>query len=138
LRHNCLRLSTNSRWNDWDFGAGDGGVLPVGGNFEANSADAIYHAALAGVGIARLSTYLIDEDLRSGRLVRLLPHYTQDDSNIVAIFAERRNLAPKIRAFLDYLVVQFRRKPDEERRIQAEQRRDATSLDHVHLANARP
>ena len=33
---------------------------------EANSADAIYHAALAGVGIARLSTYLIHDDLRTG------------------------------------------------------------------------
>jgi len=107
LGHNCLRLSTNAQWNDWDFGADAGGVLPVGGNFEANSADAIYHAALAGVGIARLSTYLIEDDLVSGRLLRLLPGYVQDDSAIVAIYAERRNLAPKIRAFLDYLVLQF-------------------------------
>jgi DNA-binding transcriptional LysR family regulator len=39
--------------------------------------------------------------------VRLLPGYVQEDSAIVAIYAERRNLAPKIRTFLDYLVLQF-------------------------------
>lgn len=103
--HNCLRLSTVASWNEWDFGA----TAPValGGNFEANSADAIYHAALAGLGIARLSTYLVGDDLRAGRLVRLLPEYSQEDSNIVAVYRERRNLSPKIRAFLDYLVESF-------------------------------
>ncbi len=108
--HNCLRLSTVASWNDWHLtGAGDGDddVLGLKGNFEANSADAIYHAALAGMGVARLSTYLIGDDLRAGRLIRLLPEYSQDDSSIVAIYRERRNLAPKIRAFLDYLIEHF-------------------------------
>lgn len=102
-RHNCLRLSTVASWNDWQF-ADEHESLPLGGNFEANSADAIYHAALAGVGIARLSTYLVGRDLRAGRLVRLLPDYAQENSSIVAVYRERRNLAPKIRSFLDYLV----------------------------------
>lgn len=122
-RHNCLRLTTVSTWNDWEFGADGEETLHVGGNFEANSADAIYHAALAGVGIARLSIYLIDEDLRSGRLVRLLPDYVQENSNIVAIFANRRNLAPKIRAFVDYLVGHFDGQPPWERRWDADIKR---------------
>lgn len=106
-KHNCLRLATVASWNDWHLTDGDAGPVPLKGNFEANSADAIYHAALAGLGVARLSTYLVGDDLRSGRLVRLLPDYTQEDSNIVAIYRERRNLAPKIRAFLDHLVEHF-------------------------------
>jgi DNA-binding transcriptional LysR family regulator len=106
-RHNCLRLSTVASWNDWHLPGADGQPLPLSGNFDANSADAIYHAALAGLGIARLSTYLVGDDLRSGRLVRLLPRYAQEDSSIVAIYRDRRNLAPKIRAFLDYLVDHF-------------------------------
>ena len=102
--HNCLQLSTVARWNDWDFGDAEGTEkIPLGGNFEANSADAIYHAALAGLGIARLSTYLVCDDLRQGRLVRVLPDYVDETSEIVAIYADRRNLSPKIRAFIDYL-----------------------------------
>ena len=104
--HNCLRLSTVAAWNDWRFPGADAPPM-LGGNFEANSADAIYHAALAGVGLARLSTYLVGDDLRSGRLVRILPDYAQEDSSLVALYQDRRNLAPKIRAFLDHLVDHF-------------------------------
>jgi len=73
-RHNCLRLSTVAAWNEWAFENAEGKwELHAKGNFEANSADAVYHATLAGLGLSRLSTYLIGEDLRAGRLVRVLP-----------------------------------------------------------------
>lgn len=106
--HNCLTLSTVSAWNDWRLDQ-EGGKPPgpLSGNFEADSADAIYHATLAGIGIARLSTYLIGDDLRSGRLVRLLPGYVDEQSDLIAIYAERRNLPPKVRVFIDYLLERF-------------------------------
>lgn len=111
--HNCLRLSTVSRWNEWDLGGEP--MPPLTGSFEANSADAIYHATLAGMGIARLSSYLVGEDLRAGRLVRVLPDYVQDGSSIVALYADRRHLAPKVRVFLDHLVEVFGSTPPWER-----------------------
>lgn len=125
-RHNCLQLSTVTRWNDWhledpsgsDSGGSDsGGSDPVllAGNFEANSADGVYHAARAGIGIARLSTYLVNDDLRAGRLVRLLPDYSDDDSDILAIYSGKRNLSPKVRAFIDFLVERFGTVPPWER-----------------------
>lgn len=115
-RHNCLRLSTVARWNDWHFGdPEEKGTVRLDGNFEANSADAIYHATLAGLGVARLSTYLVGGDICAGRLVRLLPDYVDESSDIVAIYADRRNLAPKIRAFVDYLVDWFGTTPPWER-----------------------
>lgn len=119
-RHNCLRLSTVARWNDWHFDdAASEGAVRLTGNFEANSADAIYHATLAGMGVARLSTYLVGGDLRAGRLVRLLPDYVDDSSDIVAIYSDRRNLAPKIRAFIDFLVDWFGTVPPWERTLEA-------------------
>ena len=102
--HNCLRLSTVARWNDWNFGPEE---IPVSGNFEANSADAVYHAALSGLGIARLSTYLVNEDIAAGRLIRLMPDYEDNDSDIYAVYSARRNLSPKVRAFIDFLVRSF-------------------------------
>jgi DNA-binding transcriptional LysR family regulator len=108
LRHNCLRLSTVPLWNDWELGEGkERRVYRVRGNLECNSADAVYHAALAGLGIARLSSYLVGPDLRAGRLVRLLPAYTQEDSNILAIYQARRNLPAKVRAFIDFLAARL-------------------------------
>lgn len=105
LHHNCLRLWTVSSWNDWEFEGPEGvRTLRVGGNFEANSADAVYHAALAGLGIARLSTYLVGKDLQAGRLVQLLPEYVHQNADILAVYPERRNLSPKVRAFIDFLL----------------------------------
>ncbi|HUF86599.1 MAG TPA: LysR family transcriptional regulator [Thermohalobaculum sp.] len=103
-RHNCLILSTVSRWNDWHLDdPATGRRISLTGNFEANSADGIYHAVLAGIGIARLSSYLVGDDIRAGRLVRLLPDYADEGSGIFAIYPEKRNLAPRVRAFIDHL-----------------------------------
>jgi len=113
--HNCLQLSTVSRFNDWDFPEFEARGLQLRSSFEANSADALYHATLAGLGISRLSTYLIGEDMRSGRLVRLLPEYEDNGSDIFAVYSTRRNLAPKVRVFIDHLVAEFSPVPPWER-----------------------
>lgn len=114
--HNCLRLSTVSRWNDWHLDDPEtGDRIGLTGNFEANSADGIYHAVLAGIGIARLSSYLVGDDIRAGRLVRLLPDYADNGSDIFAIYPEKRNLAPKVRAFIDHLADHFGPLPPWER-----------------------
>lgn len=106
--HNCLRLYTVSSWNTWVFEIeGVKQAIQVKGNFQANSADAVYYACLSGLGIARLSTYLVGEDLRTGRLIRVLPEHMNESSDILAIYPERRNLSPKVRAFIDFLVGRF-------------------------------
>ena len=114
--HNCLRISTVENWNDWRLDQGSGEVVfhPTG-NFEASSADAIYHATLAGLGVSRLSTYLIGPDIRAGRLVHLLPGHCEDQADIFAVYSERRNLSPKVRVFIDYLTEHFRPVPPWER-----------------------
>lgn len=114
--HNCLRMSTVEHWNDWTFGRGaDREVFHATGNFEANSADAVYHAALAGLGVARLSTYLVGPDIRAGRLVHLLPDHCDEEAEILAVYSDRRNLSPKIRSFIDFLVARFTPVPPWER-----------------------
>lgn len=114
--HNCLRLSTVEKWNEWKF-KGDNGseLVRVTGNFEANSADAVYHATLAGMGISRISTYLVNDDIAAGRLLHVLPGHVQTSSAIYAIYPERRNMAPKIRSFLDFLTGHFGKVPPWER-----------------------
>ena len=69
-----MQLSTVESWNDWrtkDPKSGD--AVRLGGNIEVDSADGIYHAALAGIGIARLSNYLINGDIKTGKLINLFP-----------------------------------------------------------------
>lgn len=115
LGHNCLELSTVSRFNDWAFEGFEGSRLMLKSSFRANSADALYYAVLAGVGVSRLSTYLVSADLRSGRLIRVMPEYEDNGSDLYAVYSARRNLAPKVRVFIDHLVAQFSPIPPWER-----------------------
>jgi DNA-binding transcriptional LysR family regulator len=105
---NCLRTSTNVARNAWHAEL-DGIAYDVDatGNFEGNSADAVFNAALAGLGIARLSTYIVADPIASGDLIQLFPAYAQPRADIAVTFAERRNLAPKTRALVDFLVTRF-------------------------------
>ena len=114
-KHNYLRLSTVERWNYWHMEDDEIRPTRLPSNMETNSADAVYHAALAGTGIARLSTYLIAPDLASGRLVRLFPEYEDNSSDIYAVYSTKRNLSPKVRALIDHLVAEFGPVPPWER-----------------------
>lgn len=107
--HNCLRVAGNSKRNSWNnVETLAECAFEAQGNFEGNSTDVIYHATLAGIGIARLPYYMADCKFRSGELVHVLPEYAPPSTDIVVMFADRRNLAPKTRAFVDFLVRRFR------------------------------
>ncbi|MDN3517044.1 LysR family transcriptional regulator [Aquisalimonas lutea] len=120
LDHNCLVLYNVSRFNDWEFEFDDGSprVIHVNGNFRANTASALYEAALAGVGLARLSTWLVAPRIRDGSLVQLLPGYTQESSAYYVLFPQGRHLSRKVRAFVDFLVDEFTPLPPWEREDQ--------------------
>lgn len=108
-KHNCLRVAGNSGRNSWNTVEPDNGHdFEAQGNFEGNSTDVILRATLAGVGIARLPRYMTDQKFESGELVHVMPEYSPPSTDIVVMFAERRNLAPKTRAFVDFLVRRFR------------------------------
>ena len=106
--HNCLRVSTVNNWNDWRFLMdGRDVTLTAQGNFEANSADAVYYATKAGLGISHLSTYMVASDLREGSLLQLFPEHNGEASDIYAVYASKHHLAPKIRVFIDHFSGKF-------------------------------
>lgn len=107
--HACLEIAGSARRNDWVRDKLPAkSTLPASGRFEGNSTDVVFRAALAGLGIMRAPSYLVAKKLETGELIRILPEYSQVNAEISVLFAERRNLAPKIRAFVDFLVDEFR------------------------------
>ncbi|TFI41827.1 LysR family transcriptional regulator [Diaphorobacter sp. DS2] len=60
-------------------------------------------AALAGTGLCWMPDYMCMSELQEGRLVHLLPQWTQPRSVVHAVFASRRGLSPAVRSFLDFL-----------------------------------
>ena len=62
------------------------------------------HAVRAAMGIGFLPQWLVDEDLVSGRLERVLPQWNALTVTLYAIYTSRRYLAPKVRSFIDWVV----------------------------------
>ena len=60
-------------------------------------------AALAGTGMCWLPDYMCHEEMRDGRLVRVLPEWAPTPGIVHAVFPSRRGLSPAVRSFLDYL-----------------------------------
>lgn len=113
-KHNCLRVAGNRNRNSWGMGGpADGVDFEARGNFEGNSTDVVFRATLAGIGIARLPYYMADKKFLSGELIHVMPQYAPPSTDIVVMFAHIRNLAPKTRAFVDYLVRRFRVSADD-------------------------
>jgi len=107
--HNCLRIAGNSKRNFWSQGDSENGSgFEAKGTFEGSNTDVVFRAALAGIGIARLPCYMADQKFQSGDLIHIMPDYSTASTDIVVMFAQKRNLAPKIRAFIDFLVDEFR------------------------------
>jgi len=61
-------------------------------------------AALAGQGIAALPDYLCKEQLRQGRLVRVLPDWNLPTGVMHLVYTQRQGLLPAVRVFVDYLL----------------------------------
>ena len=74
-----------------------------------NSARASRDLVLSAQGIGLLPSYAICDALKDGRLKMLFKDYSPMTLDIHAIYPHRRYMAPKIRAFIDFLVPTFAR-----------------------------
>jgi DNA-binding transcriptional LysR family regulator len=61
----------------------------------------LLEAARAGVGVALLPDWLVEEDLRAGRLLRLLPGWASRPVTAWAVYRQALRGSPAVRAFLE-------------------------------------
>jgi DNA-binding transcriptional LysR family regulator len=104
-RHNCLGYAYWSLRDEWHVTTPRGKLerVKVTGSLVANNGDALRVAALEGVGLIQQPSFGICEDLRSGRLVQVLPDHTIRELTVHALYAPGAAPNAKIRAFIDLL-----------------------------------
>jgi len=108
--HRRLDFSYRRRVPDWPLLVNGRMVdVPVGGSVRASDGEALRQLAIAGAGLARLSTYHIWSDLDAGRLVPVLEKYNpRDMAPIHAVYLGKvERLPSRVRAVLDFLVAQL-------------------------------
>jgi DNA-binding transcriptional LysR family regulator len=72
-------------------------------------------AALSGLGIIMQPEVLIAEDIRAGRLIRLLPDISPTPKPVHLLTFPDPPLVPKIQTFVDFLTQHFREDPGDQK-----------------------
>ncbi len=88
----------------WSFETKDGPqVIELCGRLRVNNVFSIREAVIAGLGVARLPRWIVDEDLKRKRLLRVLPEAVMPQIEIFAMYHSGAKGSGAIRATLDYL-----------------------------------
>jgi DNA-binding transcriptional LysR family regulator len=87
----------------------------VSGRLFANNGDILIDAALGGLGIALLPTFMAGEHVQAGRLVTLLSGFAAPEAALYAVYPPGRHLSAKLRSFIDFLAARFGEEPEWDR-----------------------
>lgn len=77
--------------------------LPMGASLTVNDSESYLAAARAGLGIIQMPRVGVEELLASGELVSILPAWQAQPLPIHALYAHRRQLAPRVQIFIHWL-----------------------------------
>jgi DNA-binding transcriptional LysR family regulator len=69
--------------------------------------ETMYAAARAGLGIAGLPSFVVEDALRERTLERVLPHWRLRNLSIYAAMPTRKHVPARTRAFIEFLVEVF-------------------------------
>jgi DNA-binding transcriptional LysR family regulator len=110
--HDCLAfaLQPSGSWYYRSTGDPSGPIeeVAVNGRLRANDSEALRDAALAGLGIALLPTWLVSADLRDRQLIAVLQDHEWflapgPERAIWAVYPPKKVVSPKVRAFLAFI-----------------------------------
>ena len=114
--HKLLHYSNQASGNVWKLTAPSGEKRQVrsAGWLTVNDGQSLLNAAINGLGIAFLPSFLYSDALREGLLEPAIKDLPVETHGIYAVYPPGRYTQPKVRAFIDFLVEQFKdRGPDE-------------------------
>jgi DNA-binding transcriptional LysR family regulator len=125
-QHACLRWRrSNGALALWSFNDKDHAIeIAVSGPLIATDFPTTLGAAIEGLGLAQIPEPLATVALRSGKLVHVLEAYAPVMPGVVLCYPGRRQILPKLRAFIDH--VKSHPAGNGKVRVQAEARRAGT------------
>ncbi|WP_153788322.1 LysR family transcriptional regulator [Pseudomonas sp. EMN2] len=107
--HAIIAAGVLSPRTDWRFGAiDDPTLIRMKPRLTVTSNDAAIAAASAGLGIARLLSYQVADELAAGRLQVILAEYEEAPWPIHVLHRESKYGSTKVRTFIDMLAEHLR------------------------------
>jgi DNA-binding transcriptional LysR family regulator len=106
--HECVGFGHAALHTHWTFEGPKGAIeVPVKSRFVSDHGEPLLCAALAGLGIMLQPQELVGSQLKSGRLVRLLPGYKIPARPLHILYAPDRQVTPKLRTFIEFAIEKF-------------------------------
>jgi DNA-binding transcriptional LysR family regulator len=107
--HKLLHYSNQAAGNVWKVTAPSGEKRQVrtAGWLTVNDGQSLLNAAVSGLGIAYLPSFLYEQALADGEVVEVMPDLPGETLGVYAVYPPGRFTQPKVRAFIDYLVTKF-------------------------------
>lgn len=111
--HTCLAYSNRPASEQWRLRVGDEWKeVPVTARrLGVNNGEVLCAAAIGGLGLVVLPTFIVSDAISSGALTIVLSNYEFFDTSIYAIWPPNRQLSTKVRALVDFLANRFGGKP---------------------------
>jgi DNA-binding transcriptional LysR family regulator len=107
--HRCIGFSPLFWGREWRFIGPEGSVsVPIRPIMLCNSSNALREAALNGLGLTTLPSWVVDEELASGRLVEVLKDWMTPESGVYAVYPSNRMITPKVRRFVEAIAARMR------------------------------
>jgi len=102
--HDCISVDSLAPQRSWKF-IKDGRemVAPIRSRLTVSDSEAAIEAAIAGAGITRVMSYKMEAARRAGQLVVMLEKYEQEPWPVHIVYAERKPVPLKLRAFLNWM-----------------------------------
>jgi LysR family transcriptional regulator, transcriptional activator for dmlA len=108
--HRCLVLRQDQEaFSVWRLHRGREHLrIRVNPTLASNHGEVIRAWAIDGLGIALRSAFDVSPAIKSGELVRVLPHYQGPDGDIYALFAPQQRTTLRVRQFVQFLQQEFK------------------------------
>lgn len=104
IEHETFSYSLLSTGYIWKFDGPEGRVdVRVSPRMTSNNGDTGVEVCVRGGGIHLWPKFLIEEQLRDGSLVELLPEFRAAAFGVHAVYPSRKHVSPKIRVLVDFL-----------------------------------
>jgi DNA-binding transcriptional LysR family regulator len=113
--HECLRYRSigSGKPMRWEFGRGaETQAYDVGGHLILNDVLAVCDAAIAGLGLAQLATFIATPHIRAGRLVPVLTQHAPPLFPLSLYYPARRLQPARARVLIEFLLKRLANHPD--------------------------
>jgi DNA-binding transcriptional LysR family regulator len=109
VNHETFSYSLLSTGHTWRFDGPEGGVdVRVMPRMTSNNGDTGVEVCIQGGGIHLWPTFLVEEQLKKGELVEVLPDFRASTFGIYAVYPSRKHVPAKVRALVDFLLTRLK------------------------------